>query len=73
VAREEGVSVSDLEPRIHDVLDAEALNTLFDSSAPLGEDRQLSVSFRYLGYQICVADEDHSAVTVEVVPIDSDS
>lgn len=73
VADAEASAVSDLDPRLHDVLDSEALNMLFRSSSNADVDRELRLTFRYLGYQIEVTEDHHTGVAVEVTAVEETS
>lgn len=49
IADRESVNPCDLEPRLYDVIDPDALDTLFRSAGMTGE-----VAFTYRGYEITV-------------------
>ncbi|MFB6142839.1 MAG: HalOD1 output domain-containing protein [Halorientalis sp.] len=67
VAREEGVSTTDLSRPLFEVVDAEALDTLYDGG-PVADARPIRVSFEYLGYDVHVVGTGRADLTVRVVP-----
>lgn len=54
VASSEGVSPTDLEPPLHDVVDPDALDRLVESSGFRSTDDVVTVEFPYRGYLIRV-------------------
>lgn len=54
IADREGVDPTTLSPPLHDVIDPDALDALFTSTATTHRDGEASVSFTYKGYDITV-------------------
>lgn len=54
VAEREDVDPREIEPRLHSVVDTDALNQFFDAD----RENYLRVEFRYAGYEITVRDPD---------------
>lgn len=71
IARQEGVSPENLEPRLHDAIDPEALDQLFRTdtdSDGAGIDR---VQFDYAGYSVVV--ESPATIRVSESATDADN
>lgn len=66
VAAEAGVDPRDLTPQLYDVVDPDALDTLFESVAEETSRANGSVVFPYAGYQVTVAADG----AVDVDPVD---
>lgn len=66
VASSEGVSPTDLEPPLHDVVDPEALDRLVESSGRDSSDDVLTVEFTYRGHTVQV----DSTGAVDVTSVD---
>ena len=64
IAEREGVDPIELSPPLHDVVDTEALESLFASDAPTGANA--SVTFTYRGYTVRV--DGSGAVHVDESP-----
>ncbi|WP_440764755.1 HalOD1 output domain-containing protein [Natronorubrum sp. DTA7] len=54
VASSEGVSPTDLEPPLHDVVDPDALDRLVESCGCAASDRVVTIEFPYRGYMVRV-------------------
>ncbi|OVE83089.1 HalOD1 output domain-containing protein [Natronolimnobius baerhuensis] len=54
IAEADGVDPVDLDPPLHDVVDTDALDRLFDSSHQDSPPRRGSVSFRYREHDVTV-------------------
>ncbi|WP_343217248.1 HalOD1 output domain-containing protein [Halovivax limisalsi] len=54
VADREGVDPTELRPPLHDVIDPEALDALFEPTTTSQRARDGSVTFAYCGYEVTV-------------------
>ncbi|NGM70538.1 hypothetical protein G6M89_16275 [Natronolimnobius sp. AArcel1] len=54
IAEADGVDLVDMEPPLHDVVDTDALDRLFESTHQDGPIRRGSVSFRYREHDVTV-------------------
>ncbi|WP_408957618.1 HalOD1 output domain-containing protein [Natrinema sp. 74] len=61
VAAEEGIDPAELRPPLHDIVDADALDELFPSTAD-SSNAARAVEFAYRGKRVCI----DSAGTVEI-------
>jgi hypothetical protein len=63
VAEREGVDPLDLDQRLSDVVDPEALDRLFEPRADGNSDRGLEITFRFCGYRIVVRSPDEIRIS----------
>ena len=63
IAAREGIKPVELDVVLHDVIDADALETLTDATDSREESTPLEVTFPYHGYTVTV--DETGAVTVE--------
>lgn len=57
IAEREGIDPLDMDPPLYDVIDPDALNTLFARPADVGDTRPEEVVFEYNGYEIEVTSD----------------
>ena len=67
VARELGESPTTLSPPLHDVIDTDALNALFESRSSR-DDYPLQIGFEYQGYDVSVIGNGDEEIVVRVAP-----
>lgn len=67
VAAREGVDPTELKPPLHDVIDPEALEALFEPTPTSQRSHAGSVSFVYRGYDVTVTASGEISVT-EITP-----
>ena len=65
IAREEGVSPTELTPPLYEDVDAEALDALFDGQTRRGEGL-VRIEFEYRGHDVVVASDGTGDVRVSV-------
>lgn len=57
IAEREGVDPLEMDPPLYDVIDPDALNTLFTGPANVGDARPEGIVFEYNGYEIKVTSD----------------
>lgn len=57
IAEREGVDPAELTPPLHQVVDPEALDVLFEPTATTDRSCDGRVTFTYLGYEVTVTDD----------------
>jgi len=67
VARELGESPTTLSPPLHDVIDTDALNALFESRSTV-DDCPLQIGFEYQGYDVSVLGNGDEEIVIRVAP-----
>ncbi|PGF14645.1 hypothetical protein CP556_20700 [Natrinema sp. CBA1119] len=65
IANREGTSPTQLSPPLHSVIDPDALNSLFQSTASASLEREGSISFTYCGYNVHV--DSNANITTELI------
>lgn len=66
MAREEGLSPTELSPPLYDVIDSEALDALFSKAS--GRDDSIEVVFQYRGREVHVTGGNGHAPDVRLAP-----
>lgn len=73
IASAEGLSPTDLEPPLHDIVDPDALDRLIESNSRRSSDAELSLEFTYRGHTVHVDATGAVDVSPPERPADSSS